>query len=140
MKKWVIKGEKNIADVFIEIYGKNERELFQNILQAFSSIITDLKKLKAKEKLSFKIKANDFAEIIFNFIEKLIYFKDVKALLFKRGRFILKRNNELLLTVDLLGEKISDKMPIKIDVKALTRHKFRVKKNKYYKATIVLDV
>jgi len=140
MKKWIVKEEKNIADVLIEAYGKNEQELFQNIVQAFTSIITDLENLKAKEKLSFKVKANEFAEIIFNFVEKLIYFKDVKALLFKRGKFVLKRNNELLLVVDLFGEKISDKMPIKIDVKALAHHKFKVEKNKCYKTTMVFDV
>jgi SHS2 domain-containing protein len=140
MKKWVIKEDKNIADILIEIYGKNEQDLFQNVLQGFTSIIVDFKKLRVKEKFSFKMTADSLTELVFNFVEELIYLKDTKGLLFKKGKFLLKQNNKLTLTAVLFGEKISDKIPIKIDIKALTRHKFRVEKNKYYKATMVFDI
>jgi len=141
MKKWIIKEDKNIADVFIEVYGADEEEFFQNILQAFTNIVTDLKKIKTKEKLSFKLKAENLSELVFNFVDRLIYLKDVKNLLFRKGRFLFKKNHQLLLAGELLGEKISDKLPIKIDIKALTHHKFKVKKEKKgLKATLVFDI
>jgi SHS2 domain-containing protein len=140
MKKWIIREEKNIADILIEVYGKDEYELLNNIIQAFTSIITDLKKMKLKEKLSFKIKANNLADLVFYFVERLIYFKDVKDLLFKKGAFSLEKNRQLYLSVNLLGEKISQNLPVKIDIKALTRHKFAIEKNIYYKAVMVFDI
>lgn len=140
MKKWLIKENENIADILIEIYGKDKKEFFQNILQAFTAVITDFEKLKLKEKLSFRIKGESFSDLVFNFIEKLIYLKDVKGLLFKEGKFYFEKNNCLILKVDLLGEKISERLPVKIDIKAVTQHKFRVEKNHIYKATIVFDI
>lgn len=141
MKKWQVKEDKNIADVMIEIFGKNEKELFQNLLTGFASIITNPKKLKEKEKFSFKMTAFTFEELVFNFVEELIYLKDTKAVIFKKGKFVFKKDTKFNLEAVLWGEKISEALPIKIDIKAITRHKFEVKKEKNkLKVIIVFDV
>lgn len=141
MKKWIIREDKNIADILIEVYGKGELDLFQNVLQAFSSIITDLIKIKPKERITFKIKEDSFSSLVFNFIERLIFLKDTKGLIFKEGEFELKGDKNFILKTTLIGEKISQNLPIKIDIKALTYHKFKVEKKKsYYKATLVFDI
>lgn len=141
MKKWWLKEEENIADVSIEIFGKKEEDLFNNLTEAFTSIITDHKNLRSKEKFSLKMTALNLEELVFNFIEKLIYLKDTKGLLFKKGKFVFKRNKKISLTSILFGQKISDNLPIKIDIKAIARHKFEVKREKnIIKTTVVFDV
>lgn len=141
MKKWQVKDEENIADIVVEIFGKTEEDLLNNLIKAFTSIITKVDKIKEKEEYCLKITNDNFSDLVFDFVEKLIYLKDVKGLLFKKGKFVLKKNGELNLTTVLLGEKISQKLPIKVDVKAITRHKFQVKKEKdKFKATIVFDI
>ena len=39
--KWKVVGHKNPADIKIEVYGQDEEDLFKNILQAFTDVITD---------------------------------------------------------------------------------------------------
>lgn len=140
MKKWQIKEDENIADILVEVYGKDMKEFFSNLLQAFSNIIVDLKKITLNQKKRINIKAKNFSELVFNFIEKLIFLKDVNGLIFKKGKFEFKKNDYYILKATLKGEKIKNILPIKIDIKAVALHKFEVKKNKFYKARIVFDI
>jgi len=70
--KWRVVDSKNIADINIEIYGKNEEDLFKNILQAFTEVITKIDSIKEKEELSLKITGKNLEELILNFIDQLI--------------------------------------------------------------------
>lgn len=137
MKRWVVKEQENIADIALEVYGKDKEDLLQNILQAFTSIITDLKKIIPKEKISLILPVKTFPDLVFNFVEKLIYLKDAKGLLFKKGEFKIENKK---ITINLSGQKITPELPIRIDIKALTRHKFKVEKNNNYKINMVFDI
>jgi len=137
-KKWEIIEEENIADVLVVVYGKTKKILLNHLLEAFGSIITEIKKIKnLKEKITFKIEADDFSEQVFLFAEKLIYLKDTKYLIFKKGSFIFKKNS---IEITLFGQKLTN-LPIKVDIKALTKHKFDLKiKNGIYRLSLVFDI
>jgi SHS2 domain-containing protein len=137
-KKWEIVEDKNIADVFLVVFGKTKNALLNNLLEAFAAIITEIKEIKnLKEKITFKVEAFDFSEQIFLFIEKLIYLKDTKYLIFKKGDFCFKKNS---IEATLFGQKLTH-LPIKVDIKALTRHKFDLKrKNSIYRLSLVFDI
>jgi len=138
LKKWEIIEDKNIADVLVIVYGKTKNELLNNLLNAFISIITEIKKIKKlKKTITFKIEAESFSEQVFLLIEKLIYLKDTKCLIFKKGKFFYKKK---LIKVTLFGQKLLN-LPIKIDIKALTKHKFNLEmKNGVYRLSLVFDV
>ncbi len=147
MLRWRVFEDKNIADILVEVYGKNKKELFLNIVKMFSSIISDIKKIKENREWKIEVKEDKFSDLVFSFIDKLIFLKDTKGLLFKDGDFKIKQNDnkikqndKLLLTALLKGAKVTKDLPIKIDIKALTRHKFKIEKNKYYKVIMVFDV
>ena len=136
-KKWEIAEDKNIADVLVVVYGKTKNSLLNNLLDAFGSIITEINKINLKKEITFKIKAESFSQQIFLFIEKLIYLKDTRHLIFKKGNFCFKKNS-----IDgiLFGQKLTH-LPIKVDIKALTRHKFDLKrKNGTYRLSLVFDI
>jgi SHS2 domain-containing protein len=137
-KKWEIVEDKNIADVFLVVFGKTKHALLNNLLEAFAAIITEIKEINnLKEKITFKVEAFDFSEQIFLFIEKLIYLKDTKHLIFKKGDFCFKKNS---IEATLFGQKLTH-LPIKVDIKALTRHKFDLKrKNGIYRLSLVFDI
>ncbi|MFN4212478.1 MAG: archease [Microgenomates group bacterium] len=138
MKKWKVIEEENIADLTVEVLGDNKKDLLNNVITVFASLITDVDKLKETEQLkNVEIKGENFEVIIFNFVEKLIYFKDAQFLLFKKGEF--KVGNKKIIA-NLFGQKITNELPIKIDIKALTKHKFKVRKNKFYKVFMVFDI
>lgn len=141
MKRWVIKERENIADILVEIFGKDEKELFENLILAFSSIIAEIKKIKAKVKTNLELTGESFGQLVFDFLEKLIIIKDTQGLIFKKGDFILNKEKRIHLKAVLWGEKISDRIPIKIDIKAVTHHKFQViKEKKGLKVRVVFDL
>jgi len=136
-KKWEIVEDENIADILVIVYGKTKESLLRNILFAFCSIVTEVEKINLKKEVTFKIKGENFSEQVFLFIEKLIYLKDTKHLIFKKGNFRFKKK---LIKATLFGQKLTD-LPTKVDIKALTKHKFKLeKKEGYYQLTLVFDV
>ena len=141
-QKWKIIDNQNLADIKVEVYGKNEEDLFGNILGVFTDIVTEVDKVKEEKEIAIKITGKNLSELISNFINKLIYIKDTSLTLFKKGKFRLTfiEDGYSLYSV-LLGQKISRNLPIKTDIKALTLQKFKVERiGKKYKATLVFDI
>lgn len=135
---WVLVEDKNIADLYIKVFGKDKINLLQNIIKAFSDQITNLDKLKPITKEKITIKENNLEKVIEALINKLIYFKDVKGELFCGGKFSFKNKT---LQVTLFGQNIKKNLPLKVDIKALTYHRFKVEKNNQgYQVDLVFDI
>lgn len=129
---------KNIADIYLKIWTKTKRDLFNEIIFAFSDQIVDFNNIKKNIKEKISLKENNFPDLIFKFIEKLIYFKDTKRLVFKKTKIDFFKNQ---INGYLIGQKIDKNLPIKIDIKALAYHKFKIKKIKnFYFVYLVFDV
>lgn len=137
MIKWKIIEDENIADIKTEIYGKTRLDLLNNIIEAFSSIIADYEKINSINKIKLKLTGLNFEDLVFNFVEKLIFFKDTRFFLPKKG--VLKINSHSL-SGFLIGGRIESGLSVKIDIKAVAHHKFKVEKNKIWKATMVFDI
>jgi SHS2 domain-containing protein len=136
--RWRVVDDKNIADLYLQVFGKTKSELLQNILQAFTSQITKIDLLQPKKEVEITIKEKKFEQQLFLLIEKLIYLKDTKAMLFAKGDFQLFDDK---IKVKLFGQKITKKLPLKTDIKSLTHHKFAVIKEKnQYVAHLVFDL
>jgi len=136
--RWRVVDDKNIADLYLQVFGKTKSELMQNTLQAFTAQITEIKLIQPKKEVEITIKEKNFEQQLFLFIEKLIYFKDTKGMLFAKGNFRLFDDK---INIILFGQKITKKLPLKTDIKSLTRHKFAVVKEKnQYVAHLVFDL
>ncbi len=130
--------DKNIADVYLKIWAKTKEELFNEIIFAFSDQITQSDQIKNKIKQKINLKENNFSNLVFRFIEKLIYLKDTKSLIFKESRIFLNNNQ---IKGYLFGQKINQDLPIKLDIKAVTYHKFQIKNEKnFYCLYLVFDI
>lgn len=140
--KWKIIDNHNIADIIVEVYGKNEEELFANILGVFTDIITKINKVKEEKEIAIKITGKNLQDLVLNFINQLIYLKDTTFMIFKKGKFKLTFTEKGLSLYSLLsGQKISKDLPIKTDIKAIALHKFRVQKvRNNYKISLVFDI
>ena len=104
----------------------------------------NLKKVKQKIKKIIKLKNENSQDLLFDFIEELIFLKDSKYILFSKFKVKIK-NNEL--QAECFGENINQaKHQLKVDVKAITYHKFELKKMQGHKgsnpyiARMVLDI
>jgi len=79
---------------------------------------------------------------LFDFLGELIYFKDAELLLFSKIKVDIKKEEKLYKLKALLkGEKLREEHEQKVDVKAITFHKFEIKKLKEkYSARVILDI
>ncbi|MBI4158634.1 archease [Candidatus Woesearchaeota archaeon] len=127
------------ADVMFEVYGKTLNELFKNAAIAIFDTMVKRSTIKVKLKKEIELESNNIEQLLFDFIEELIYIKDAEYLIFKNFKIKIKDNR---LTAVLEGDKINPKKQILLtDVKAITLHKFSLKKSKQgYKAVIIPDL
>ena len=139
MKKY--KFIDHTADVMFEAYGENLNKVFENAALATFEVQCNLKKVERKVKKKIKLKNEDMEKLLFDFLEELIYLKDAKYLLFNKFKVKIDKEKGTL-TAEIKGEKIDPKKhELKTDVKAVTLHKFELKKVKEgYKVRVILDI
>ena len=134
---------EHTADVMFEAYGKNLNALFANAALAVFEVQCDLKKVGNKIKKKIKLKNENAENLLFDFLEELIYLKDAKYILFGKFRVEIKKiRDNYILDALAYGEKINpEKHELKTDVKAVTLHEFFLKKtSKGWKCRVLLDI
>jgi len=140
MKNWEYLENKSIADIAVKAKADSFEKLLQALLEAFFeiSIGSKLKKGKALPyKYEVLLEGEDEKEVIIFLFDELIFLKDVKGLLFPKGRFS-KINKGV--KAELFGDKV-EKFPQGVDIKALSLHGFKFqKKEGFYKVELVFDV
>ena len=127
------------ADVAIEATGKNLEEAFAEAALAMFEVQTNTKKVKPSILKNVSIKSEDKKSLLFDWLSRLIYLRDVEKMFF--SRFDVKIN-KLKLDAKIYGEKIDRKKhEIKIEVKGVsyTQMKIEEKPNEC-KIRVVLDV
>ncbi len=130
------------ADVAFEAKGRTLSELFESAAMALFDIMANPKKVKKKIIKKFGLEEKNLEDLMFKFLDEIIFFKDSDALVFNSSKVDVKQNKNLKLTAALYGDKIDyKKQELKVDPKAVTMHKFEVKKEKgNYFARVIVDI
>ena len=130
------------ADVLFEAEGRTVDELFEAAGLATEETQVDLKGVKLKIKKEIKLKNKSVEMLLFNFLQELIFLKDAKLLLFSKIKVSVSEGKINKLKAVLEGEKIDPKKhELRVDVKAVTLHRFEVKKTKTgWFARVILDI
>lgn len=130
------------ADVAFEAKGKTLKELFESSANALFEIMADPRKVKKKIKKEFKIEKNNLEELLYSFLDEVIFLKDSKSLVFNSCKVKIKGGKKLDLKAALFGDKINyKKQELRVDPKAVTMHKFKVeKRNNNYVARVIIDI
>jgi SHS2 domain-containing protein len=129
------------ADIMFESYGISLNKLFENSALATEDTMVNLKQIKTKIKREVNLENKSIENLLFDFLGELIYFKDAELLLFSKFKVIIKKGKIYKLKAILEGEKLTKKHEQKVDVKAVTYHKFEIKKIKNkYAARVILDI
>jgi SHS2 domain-containing protein len=74
---------EHTADVKFKAYGKNFEEALINTGKAAVEVMTDLKKIKIKQKKNIKIEAKTKESLVYDFLEELIFLIDTEGFLVK---------------------------------------------------------
>lgn len=134
-----------VADVAFVAKGKTLEELFTSAGQAVTAtMVKDLRTVRKREIRGFDLTSEALDLLLFNFLQEIIYYKDVDQLLLSRFHLTIHHKNgkPCRLTGQGQGEKIDPaRHSLLVDVKAVTLHKFEVvREQKGWRATVVLDI
>ena len=134
------------ADLAFEAFGKSYNELFENAAYALESAMVNLDSLEASQTSDTHLSATNLESLLFNFLNELIFLKDSEQLLFKELKCrikITKAGKLWELDAQLKGGKIDlKKQKLGVDVKAVTKHLFEIKKfsKGLLRCQVILDV
>ncbi len=131
------------ADLGVEAMGKSLEEVFKEGAKGLYNIMVDIDKVDKKEKIEFEVTGEDLEELLYNFLNELLFYTDVEGIVFNDFDIKIERDDSgYRLKCTAYGEKIDkEKHNIKEEVKAVTYHKMEVKKeNGEWKVRYIVDL
>jgi len=114
------------ADMGVEVYGRDLRELFQNAGEALFEIICDVSEVTESIEKRVAVDGEDLEQLMVVWLGELLYLHDVERLLFKR--FEVEEVGERKLVATVYGEELKEGYhTIKTEIKAVTYHQIQVR-------------
>ncbi|MCJ7769779.1 MAG: archease [Dehalococcoidales bacterium] len=116
---------EHTADTGLIAYGNSLTEAFGNAAYGMFSIIAELDRVRETETRRFEVSSNDLEGLLFEWLNRLLYYVDVDMVLFKR--FEIKILPENRLKAVCYGEKYDpSRHQLKTGVKSATYHMLKV--------------
>ena len=133
-----------IADVAFRAKGRTVEEMFSSAANATTNVmVDDLSAIADRQKVQVDLSESALDMLLFDFLNELIYLKDVRQLLLlPESVRISSAGSSFKLHAVLSGEQLDPaRHPLNADVKAVTLHRFEVKEETDgWQATVVLDI
>lgn len=133
-----------VADAAFEARGHDLPALFTAAAEATMNLMVDLPEvIENKIRRQINLTDEELDMLLFQFLQEFIYYKDAEDLLLRVSDIgIVKKEGHYLLRAETLGEhRDPDRHRLKVDVKAVTLHRFKVESMEDgWKATVVLDI
>ena len=128
------------ADLGIEVYGKDLRDLFQNAGHALFEIICDLSEVTEFIEKRVAVDGEDLDQLMVVWLGELLYLYDTERLLFKR--FEVEEIGERRLIATVYGEELNEgHHTIKTEIKAVTYHQIQVRQEEgRWIARVIFDL
>ncbi|MBC7219073.1 MAG: archease [Hadesarchaea archaeon] len=120
------------SDIGFRAYGRDLAEAFENAALALFEVMVDTSKVDPKEKQDIELTAEDELALLYDWLDRLIYFHDSRNLLFSKFAVRIEKTREgLRLSARAWGEKFDPaKHPERTAVKAVTYHLMEVGEGK----------
>jgi SHS2 domain-containing protein len=129
---------EHTADMGLRAFGQSLPEAFANAAYGMFSIIADLSEVKETETRHVEIDETDVESLLFEWLNRLLYYFDVEGLIFRR--FDITDFSDKHLVADCRGEKYnSSRHHLKLGVKSATYHMLEVDKKKN-RVQVIFDV
>ena len=141
MKKFEI--IEHTADIGIEAFGKDKKEVFINIAKGMFEIIAG-KNINSKGNFLYKINitAENLEDLLIAWLNELLYLSEVKLVIF--NKFEIEELSDNHIKSGIEGIKISPEVhKIKKEIKAVTYHGLEFKKDEgsgLWRARVIFDI
>lgn len=133
-----------IADLAFDASGDSLQELFQSATCAVIEALADPTTVGSTWRQTIERTAEDPAELLFDWLSDLVYWKDAAGVVFNRSDLTLTRQDRgyWKLTGLLYGEPVNGSVQtLRADVKGITKHLYEVKQEDMrWHARVVVDV
>ena len=106
-------------------------------------MVEDLDTIRPTEKRDIELENEAMDLLLFDFLQEFIYYKDAELLLLRVPEVrIEEKDGRYVLTACGQGEELDkDRHEMRVDVKAVTLHRFELKQTgQGWKATVILDI
>ena len=142
MKGYMFLEKVTRADVAFEAVGKTPSELFGHAALALFEIQVDIMTVKKEVKRRVVIEADSLEDLLFDFLDELIFLKDKDAVVFCACEVRVAESSRWSLRAEVWGDSIDhEQQKLRVDAKAVTMHQFSVRKEGgLYKAVVVIDI
>ena len=131
---------EHTADIKFQAFGKSLNECFEN--SALAMIYSQYDgKIKERIKKKIKVKGKDLENLLYNFLEEILFLIDTKEFLISKIKIKISKDKKNL-EASLIGDEIKN-YKLTWEVKAVTYNEMFVKhdlKNKKWVAQAVIDV
>lgn len=129
------------ADVAFIAHGKSLNEVFSNAALAMFDVMVNTRQVKPKKSISFELDGTDINSLMFNFLNKLLFYVDAESMVFTKFKVIVDENI-FHLKAECFGEKVRKKMETRTEVKAATYHQMKIWKEAkgIWNAKVILDI
>lgn len=138
MKKYVLID--HTADLGMEVYGKDLKELFQNAGEALFEIICDRAQVVELVEKQLCVDGDDLEQLMVMWLGELLYLHDAERLLFRR--FEIQELEDKMLKAVVYGEAFSEgRHTMRTELKAVTYHQIRVRQEETrWTSRVIFDV
>lgn len=132
------------ADIAFEAEGSDLSEVFISASEAVMGVmVEDLSTIELVVEVAIELVNPELDMLLYNLLSELVYYKDARRLLLRiESLDIDKKDGEWRLKARARGEELDRKRhPLKVDVKAITLHRFALDKtNGGWRTTVVVDI
>ena len=128
------------ADLGIEVYAKDQKQLFVNAGFSLFDLITDMHKVEAKTSLPLSVEGMNLEDLMVSWLSELLYFHQVEGYLFRH--FAIHDMSEKAIKANVKGEKFDPyRHELIREIKAVTYHQIKVAcENGTWISRIVFDI
>lgn len=133
---------EHTGETKFQAFGKTLEEAFSNSGLALASLMWDYQAIKKKKEIPVQVEGKDLAQLLVNFLEEIVYLFEVHMFLLSSAEKlqIEKKREKYVLKGCFKGDNYSPSYQASGEVKAITYHQLKIKKNHHYLIQVVVDV
>lgn len=116
---------EHTADLGLEVYGTDERDLFRNAALALFDLLTDRGRIRGREEREIAVEGADREELLVNFLREVLSLYNSEGWLLKDC--IIRNLDDSRLGTTVTGEPFErDRHTMKREIKAVTYHQTHI--------------
>ncbi|CAN2041171.1 Archease [Candidatus Magnetomoraceae bacterium gMMP-15] len=128
------------ADIGIEVFGSDAKELFTNAANALLDLITQFSPPKELKIQIIHVKGNDWPDLMVNWLRKILEMWSVDEIFAYPKNIIISPKHKITACLNL-SYYDPDKHIIKEEIKAVTYHQIEVtEKEQGWQARVIFDI